>query len=483
MQGEPQTFRNHMLSIFQSSVETVAQGLIEKSAAPGQAAALALTAASAKAAAPVKAVPAAGAPGSRPGMENPIVRAAAQICALRDQGVTEIPLAAPASIGDQAWTCARLGFSLLEARVRGDAATVAQLQSDLTGSSCDPAWASTLVEYAAYFGPDGARRPINYITPDKAGEGIVTIPDNARIAMIADWGTGTPAAAALLREIKKKNPDILIHLGDIYYSGTKEECRRHFRDIIDDVFDRPRSPFPVFTMAGNHDMYSGGEGYYDLIKTLNPPASRQNASFFGLRAKNQMWQLLAMDTGLHDYDPLSVAEAVTFVNPAEEAWHIRRLNEMKGLKNGQTILLSHHQLFSAFARIGAPSADGSLNPCNPKLLATLAKFRATNAKIAAWFWGHEHNLCVYQPYAGLEKGRCIGHGAVPVFKNQNPYDVPAKLRNPPQLVKATVLGFEDALVYAHGFTMVSLDPRGGRATVEYFQTSNPAEAMYTEKLG
>jgi len=53
---------------------------------------------------------------------------------------------------------------------------------------------------------------------------------------------------------------------------------------------------PTFTLAGNHDMFCGGAPYYKLIDQLGQPAS-----YFCLR--NDNWQFLAMDTGLHDNNP------------------------------------------------------------------------------------------------------------------------------------------------------------------------------------
>jgi Calcineurin-like phosphoesterase len=447
MQNAPQTFRDHLLSIYQSAAERHARETTQPAA-------------------------------TAPGLENPLISAVARISALRAQGAAAIPEIAPLGMSGQAWTCARLGLALLEASATGDQAAVAHIQDELKDSPCDPGWAATLIEYGKYFGADGTRRSIPYITPDKAGEWVVEIPNNARIALIGDWGTGTQDAIALLRQVKQQNPDILVHLGDIYYSGTADECDQHFRQIVDEVFDRSNTHLPVFTMAGNHDMYSGGDGYYALIGALNQPPRQQKSSFFCLRSENKAWQLLAMDTGLHDYDPLTVTDALTFVDAAEEAWHIRRIKE---LGTGQTILLSHHQLYSAFSQIGPERPDGSFNACNPSLLTSLEKFSAAG-KIAAWFWGHEHMLNIYQPYAGLNKGRCVGHGAIPVLTSTDPYTALAKITNPPALLKATQLSVDDA-IYTHGFAMISLDPDGGPASAEYHQSSAAGTPMYTETLG
>ena len=187
------------------------------------------------------------------------------------------------------------------------------------------------------------------------------MPSTATIALIADWGTGTAAAINLLKGVALQKPDILIHLGDIYYSGTPAECDGNFKRIIDQTFGRTGAPtdIPVFSMPGNHDMYSGGQGFYNLLQTLNPPPLQQPASFFCLRdTAAQRWQFVAMDTGLHDYDPFKVTNVVTFLEKPEEDWLTARIAEFPG----KTILLSHHQFFSAFAQIGAPQQDGALTP-------------------------------------------------------------------------------------------------------------------------
>jgi Calcineurin-like phosphoesterase len=55
------------------------------------------------------------------------------------------------------------------------------------------------------------------------------LPKNSRVLMIGDWGTHMPDNAALLREaLKKFNPDVIIHLGDVYYSGTVENAPRTY---------------------------------------------------------------------------------------------------------------------------------------------------------------------------------------------------------------------------------------------------------------
>lgn len=137
-----------------------------------------------------------------------------------------------------------------------------------------------------------------------------------RIGLIADWGTGTDEARQVAALLAQQQPDAVIHLGDIYYAGTAEECDAHFlaplRAVLRDT--------PLFSLCGNHDVYSGGKGYYGLLGRIGQPAS-----YFCLRSPDNAWQIQAADTGLHDRDPLDEAAALTFLEPEEELWHADKL--------------------------------------------------------------------------------------------------------------------------------------------------------------
>jgi len=65
----------------------------------------------------------------------------------------------------------------------------------------------------------------------------------------------------------------------------------------------------------------------------------------------------------------------------EGAWHRDKLDTF----SGTTILLSHHQLISAKEKL-----NGGPRPyLNENLYAT---FKQYFDRIAAWYWGHEHNF-------------------------------------------------------------------------------------------
>ena len=405
-----------------------------------------------------------------PGLMPELERAAGEVAALQ-AAAAPIPVQAPADVAPEAWTCARLGLQLLQAELGGDVVQRDRLQDQLLGSRCDPRWAGTLLSYLEYFGSDGHRRSIPYIRPETAGPGVIEIAADARVALISDWGTGRRTAAAVLRDLAQRRPDILVHLGDVYYAGTPSECDRNFAQPIGVILGAGRPRPPVYTLSGNHDMYSGGGGYYGLIAGLNQGGLQQRASYFCLRSQDRRWQFVAMDTGLHAYNPFE-PHPLTRLDPGEVAWVEARIAEFPG----QTILLSHHPLFSALARIG----PGGPDPWNRNLLDSFRRFAAAG-RIAAWFWGHEHTMALYAPYAGLARGRCIGCGAIPMFVADGLYAPLGGLRDPPALLPPRLAN--DGSIQDHGYAVVALDPAAGTARVEYYGVGARTGLLYVETFG
>ena len=81
--------------------------------------------------------------------------------------------------------------------------------------------------------------------------------------------------------------------------------------------------------------------------------------------------------------------------------------------NRGLILLSHHQVFSAF--------DKEIYPKPAKQLADLL---GSGERTVIWFWGHEHRLSLYGentlPNGMKVFARCIGHGGMPVTVSDQP---------------------------------------------------------------
>lgn len=472
------TVRHDVASLFQSLAERVAQRIDDRDGTASEKRGTA--------------------GGKRPNLHHPVVAAAHRIASHWEQG-EEAPRAAPADLAAEGggveqtlWECAKLTAELLRAKLTKDP-RAAELEDELKFSTCDPEWLEAITAYEKYFGPEGEKNPIPYVRYASIDDFVLpSLAPDARVALIGDWGTGTDDARRVLGQVASHRPDVLIHLGDIYYAGTEEECRKYFLDLIDDVFDRANRPLPIYTLTGNHDMYSGGIGYYGLLPKLNPsppysPDQGQPASYFALRTTDGAWQFLGMDTGLHDHDPFTVSKDVTYLDPEEEAWHVDKVRRFSE-GGGRTVLLSHHQLFSAFSGIGdyqsRPPAERAVNP---KLMASWGKLRAAG-DVAAWFWGHEHSLGIYRPYAGLAKGRCIGHGAIPTFLDSDPYKVLDGLGDDrPRLVDQAdhpgtpVELAADDQVYAHGFVIVQLDDTDRSATATYYQETTD-QPLWVETL-
>ncbi|TIL43300.1 metallophosphoesterase [Mesorhizobium sp.] len=210
---------------------------------------------------------------------------------------------------------------------------------------------------------------------DKVG----AIADKGRVAALADWGTnlyGAPASAASIK--KAGGYELLLHLGDIYYSGTKKESKKRFIDAW------PTGAGKVSrALNGNHEMYSGGFAYFDDIL----PHFSQPSSYFALQNAN--WLLVGLDTAHTDNHD---------IDEQQLAW-LKSVMQKKGQR--KAILFSHHQPFSRLDKQG------------PGLQAALAGLFQQQA-ITAWYWGHEHDCIIYDRHAQSGMlGRCIGNGGIP----------------------------------------------------------------------
>jgi|TARA_B110000438_G_scaffold277507_1_gene300199 hypothetical protein len=84
---------------------------------------------------------------------------------------------------------------------------------------------------------------------------IITIPDNVSFAIAGDWGTGNcrdnAPSSKVGNQTQKLNSDYTVHLGDVYYPGTKEE---EINNLVDCWPMRFKSGF---TLNSNHEMYKG----------------------------------------------------------------------------------------------------------------------------------------------------------------------------------------------------------------------------------
>jgi hypothetical protein len=418
----------------------------------------------------------------------------------------------------------------------------------------NPLWQQMFEQYFKYywqypFHKGGSPRYRSWQAAD-AGKGDLNygviqwrLPANARIAIVGDIGTGTDMAAAVLMAALNFHPDAILHLGDVYFSGTSFETEHRLVGLVRSVMGKQRVPF--FTVPGNHEYFTGGISYLAALDSGHLVADaiqQQAASYFCLRTADGGWQFLGLDTGYNGHymnvppaaqqavlqglhvgkvetsgstdphwprafnpyfsrhsdpnlpvqDPTAPPPQVT-LRPDEAEWHLDKLAKF----SGRTILLSHHQLYSALQTCGIaqaqlPQSDGSSKPDpndfnRPWINTGLWRQMGSTFgnKVAAWIWGHEHNLGIYQDnyrvadwplnsadaqqtFKTLPKGRCAGHSAIPVQQNEAPYaqKFPVPLKSP-----ELTLGLNNGW-YNRGFQLLELAGAGRPARISYFEVTD-----------
>jgi hypothetical protein len=259
--------------------------------------------------------------------------------------------------------------------------------------------------------------------------GLGTPPQDGplRIAVAADWGTGTLEADTVGKNIDAGGPHYTVHLGDVYYMGEAPE-------IDENCLGKPRGTYtgvrwPMgslgsFALMGNHEMYSGGEGYFKsflstlgLLNANRTVKDSQSASYFCLEADH--WLVLGLDTGYHSGGVPGLAKIpgvnrIPFLNVDARfddlllTWLKQTMETVQPLGSAKKsiLLLTHHQPMSSFEHAFEKPAE------------QLVELGFLNDQEFVWLYGHEHRLTVYNPQLIADSlrayPRCIGHGGMPV---------------------------------------------------------------------
>ncbi|MGH7912127.1 MAG: metallophosphoesterase family protein [Candidatus Dormibacteraceae bacterium] len=259
---------------------------------------------------------------------------------------------------------------------------------------CDPRWILTgVAEGLSKF----ERRPP---FPDQPAA-PVRLARDARVVVVGDWGTGLPGAVQVARQIRARLAEAtgrerhVVHLGDVYYCGWREEYQSRF--LAHWPVDPDDGEVLSWALTGNHDMFSGGHGYFGFLlhdprfrgHWRGDPAEHPPSSHFSI--ENDHWQVLGLDSSYIDHD----------LAGSQEQWLGEKLRAGR-----KTMLLSHHQPFSAYV------ADV------PQVMTEkVQRALPTGASVDAWLWGHEHRCTIYgdwpKPY--LRFGSCLGNGGVPLL--------------------------------------------------------------------
>lgn len=412
---------------------------------------------------------------NRPELSNPFISEVTQYClALANNQLTEAELnsfdkkalddAQERGIVDTAKYCASMAVGAarewFNAKVWGDDAKYNEYKAALTQNfgGCDPKYMAAVTQYLEFLRNSGH---IAYRTHARLSDYVIDgrLPDDATLGIVADWGTGEPEALEVLRQVNAHNPQVAIHLGDIYYAGTAYEVENYFLQPWRNILEPETSGILSLALPGNHDLYAGGKPFYDLIDKLAAmnKLTDKPASYFCLR--NDYWQLIGLDTALHD----RIIGGVTRLEESEVEWLTDKIRNAAGRR---TILLSHHQLFSSNDQFAGKSYNETLyNQLKPLL-----------PQVDLWLWGHEHDLVIFGEYMTLKRGRCIGGSAFPVGN----FEMPKTHANADVPYNQQVELGKGSAFYQHCYTILKLDKAS--ATVAYYEDTDGGKLLFQETL-
>src|SRR5580704_6150555 len=230
----------------------------------------------------------------------------------------------------------------------------------------------------------------------------IKIPNQVKIGMAGDWGTGewrtkaNPAPSTGARnQMANLNPDVTIHLGDVYYSGLADEEQHLLVNLW------PPAPSGSFALNSNHEMYSGAQPYFNAIS--HAPFDKQGGcSYFAL--ENDNWVIVALDSAYFSPEGNLYTDGLLFEEnfPNDQNAFLLQKGVQAQLDGKKVIVLTHHNGLD----------DPGIN--TNTLFDHVMNAFPGNSGPAYWYWGHQHLGVVYKPHgpAGVSC-RCCGHGALP----------------------------------------------------------------------
>jgi len=248
-------------------------------------------------------------------------------------------------------------------------------------------------------------------------------PENVKVSIAGDWGTGTEESESVANSIGKFDPHFTIHIGDVYYVGDPISVNENCRGIRNpfnnfEPVTWPRGKKGSFALNGNHEMFANGVGYFDVflpylgLRDANGKFTGQQTSFFCLQ--NKFWRIIAVDTGYNSIGVPILSQipginSIPFIGgdcrlrDEQIAWLTEVVLQPSPDDPRGVILVSHHQNYSGFETTYKKPAK------------QLLESGITGPVI--WFWGHEHRLAGYDLHGTSDLksyGRCVGHGGMPI---------------------------------------------------------------------
>ena len=310
-------------------------------------------------------------------------------------------------------------------------------------------WWRWLVAYVRYrFRPK--RRPASYRKLNGAGVGQLRSTSGGattRVSVTGDWGDGSVTAGAVAGAIEGSEPDLTIHLGDIYRVGSEKEVKANFLGLDGGVTWPRKVDGSALAVPGNHEYQSGGHAFHNhVLPSLGVRGEEaaqlmpQRTSYFSLH--NEHWRIVGLDTGYHSVQMLGLEGVIFLMNRffGSSSWVQDRKTKLprklrkwlQGVIQADSeapkalIFLSHHQYITALDGRGDYPKPG-------KQIARMLD----SVRQALWIYGHEHRLAGYQLQArpGADNLNVYAR-AVGIGSEADPIDLGAKkidtlrLRNP-----------------------------------------------------
>ncbi len=283
----------------------------------------------------------------------------------------------------------------------------------------DVEWSLALIDYLLL------EIGVEHKAPFSTNPNSITIKTSSQpslsIAVIGDWGTGNypdgpspnSPSTQVMTAIKNLAPDIVIHLGDVYYAGTKNGLAPGDGEEQSNLVDawQYKAHLGNFTLNSNHEMYNGAQGYYkvalasDIFAPYHTgPKSNQPTSYFSIAYGDYV--LIGLDSAYYATSMFMDGRITDAYQPA----FIKTASAGK-----KVILFTHHNPID------------TLGNTTNALWTDVTSANALNGVPAMWYWGHIHNGMVYSESAVTGKGtlaRCLGNGAIPIgtgrwLKNNN----------------------------------------------------------------
>lgn len=235
----------------------------------------------------------------------------------------------------------------------------------------DPGWAEALACYLESLLPlVGGKHP--FVDAPQ----IIEIPDSVQVGLVGDWATGdwrtsrNPAPSTDVRtHMKILQPDITIHLGDVYYAGTSDEEQHLLVNLW------PGGSRGSFALNSNHEMYSGSKPYFKAI--ANAPFDQQRGcSYFALQ--NKSWVIVGLDSAYYSPEATLYLDGKLFPdgNPNAQFAFLQSQVAAARETGKKILLLTHHN--------GLDDTGTTPNDLYSQVMGAFPEGGGPDY----WYWGH-----------------------------------------------------------------------------------------------